>query len=163
MTRIAQVETICDAVLCLAAPALYEAGRTSIHKVKSGIAMARDYENTELWPSSYTATQFIVNRTTPPHRDAGGAPTHYDLLVSAGTHTSARFKIREEDLELSYNPGTMVLLCGKLLTHEVPGWEGGERICVAHFMKDSVHDHLQVARPPYPLQSRYFEMLDIQH
>jgi hypothetical protein len=103
--------------------------------------------------------QVIVNRLTPPHRDMGGSPTHYDLLVSAGTHSKARLEFREIGLELSYSPGTMAIVCGRVFLHEVRGWEDGERICVAHMMKDDVHDRQDVARPKWPEQSQYLSLI----
>ncbi|KAI6010014.1 hypothetical protein EDC04DRAFT_2610420 [Pisolithus marmoratus] len=59
----------------------------------------------------------IVNQETPPHQDQASAPSLLDLV-----------------------PGTMVFLAGKLLTHSVPKWEKGERIALAHYMKDAIHN-----------------------
>ena len=58
---------------------------------------------------------------------------HYDLLVSAGTHKEAELHLPELGLHLKYNPGVVVVLCGKVFLHEVQDWLGGERVCVAHY------------------------------
>ncbi|KAI6011636.1 hypothetical protein EDC04DRAFT_2609807 [Pisolithus marmoratus] len=76
------------------------------------------------WPSIYLGIDVIVNQETPPHQDQASAPSLLDLV-----------------------PGTMVFLAGKLLTHSVPKWEKGERIALAHYMKDAIHNRFGLARP----------------
>jgi hypothetical protein len=155
MGRIGHAEWLCNAVTALVAPNLYEAGRQAIERVQLGQDMNRTHGNVALWPSVFTGMQIIANRTTPPHRDRGGAPTHYDLLLSAGTHVKAELCLPEFGTKLSYPPGTIVELCGKVFIHEVDDWEGGERVCVAHMMKDDVHDRLNVMRPSWPQKADY--------
>jgi hypothetical protein len=123
--------------------------------------MFKEYDELDLWPSCFTGIQVIVNRTTPPHRDKGGSPTLYNMLVSAGTHTGSRMKCRELGLELAYDPGAIVIVCGKVLLHKVKLWAKGERICVAHMMKDNVHDKQDVAWPAWPVLSYYLSMIGI--
>ncbi|KAI6015711.1 hypothetical protein EDC04DRAFT_2608658 [Pisolithus marmoratus] len=79
------------------------------------------------WPSIYLGIDIIVNQETPPHQDQASAPSLLDLV-----------------------PGTMVFLAGKLLTHSVPKWEKGERIALAHYMKDATHNRFGLARPIPP-------------
>ncbi|KAI6007908.1 hypothetical protein EDC04DRAFT_2907519 [Pisolithus marmoratus] len=81
------------------------------------------------WPSIYLGIDFIVNQETPPHQDQASAPSLLDLV-----------------------PGTMVFLAGKLLTHSVPKWEKGERIALAHYMKDAIHNRFGLARPMFTWQ-----------
>ncbi|KAI6019104.1 hypothetical protein EDC04DRAFT_2607623 [Pisolithus marmoratus] len=78
------------------------------------------------WPSIYLGIDVIVNQETPPHQDQASAPSLLDLV-----------------------PGTMVFLAGKLLTHSVPKWEKGERIALAHYMKDAIHNRFGLARPMF--------------
>ena len=33
---------------------------------------------------------------------------------------------------------------------EVGDWLGGERVCVSHYMKDNVHEHLEIRHPHWP-------------
>jgi hypothetical protein len=117
--------------------------------------MAQQYNNVELWPSVYTGMQVIVNRVTPLHRDEGGSPQHYDVLVSTGKHMNTSLKIPELGLSFSYSAGTLVSFCGKILFHEVAGWKG-ERVCFAHFVKDTVHERLELRRPTWPKVQDYF-------
>ncbi|KAI6000232.1 hypothetical protein EDC04DRAFT_2908881 [Pisolithus marmoratus] len=80
-------------------------------------------------PSIYLGIDVIVNQETPPHQDQASAPSLLDLV-----------------------PGTMVFLAGKLLTHSVPKWEKGERIALAHYMKDAIHNRFGLARPMFTQQ-----------
>lgn len=109
----------------LVAPELYTTGKLAIEQVQLGQEMYRTHKNIPLWPSVFTGMQIIANRTTPPHRDRGGAPTHYDLLLSAGTHVKAELHLPECGVKLSYAPGTIIELCGKVFIHFVDDWEGG--------------------------------------
>ena len=145
--------------MALVAPEQYNFGRSAIDQVQAGVAMAKTYKNVQLWPSIFTAMEVIVNRKTPAHRDKGGCLAHYDLLVSAGTHKQAYMALRELGGQFSYNPGTVLVFAGKVFLHEVMDWEGGKQLCIAHFMKDSVHDRLQIPRPTYPTQNTYMQLL----
>ncbi|KAI6098440.1 hypothetical protein EDD16DRAFT_1498337, partial [Pisolithus croceorrhizus] len=103
------------------------------------------------WPSIYLGIDVIVNQETPPHLDQVSAPSLLDLVVSLGTH-DAQFHISELGTIFCYQPGTMIYLAGKLLTHSVPKWETGERIALAHHMKDAVHNRFGLARPAFTKQ-----------
>jgi len=43
-----------------------------------------------------------------------------------------------------------VTKCGSGFLHEVGDLLGGERVCVSHYMKDNVHERLEVQRPNWP-------------
>jgi hypothetical protein len=160
MQRIANAEGLCNALTALVAPDLFNAGQQAIQQVKLGQEMEHTHRNVALWPSVFTGMQIIANQTTPPHRDRGGAPTHYDLLLSVGTHVKAELHLPEFGARLSYAPGTIIELCGKVFLHGVEDWEGGERVCVAHMMKDDVHERLGVMRPPWPQIADYQALVE---
>ncbi|KAI6023235.1 hypothetical protein BKA83DRAFT_4053754, partial [Pisolithus microcarpus] len=103
------------------------------------------------WPSIYLGIGVIVNQETPPHLDQVSAPSLLDLVVSLGTH-DAHFHISEIGTIFDYKPGTMIYLAGKVLTHSVPKWGKGERIALAHYMKDAVHNRFGLPRPPFTQQ-----------
>ncbi|KIK23207.1 hypothetical protein PISMIDRAFT_100944, partial [Pisolithus microcarpus 441] len=84
-----------------------------------------------LWPSIYLGIDVIINQETPPHQDQVSAPSLLDLVVSLGTHDA---------LVDSHPNSTMIYLAGKVLTHSVPKWGKGERVALAHYMKDAVHN-----------------------
>ena len=52
-----------------------------------------------------------------------------------------------------------MVLCGKVFLHEVQDWLGGERVCVAHYMKDFVHERLGVPRPALPTEDDYLSLI----
>ncbi|KAG1828589.1 hypothetical protein DFJ58DRAFT_849011 [Suillus subalutaceus] len=52
-------------------------------------------------------------------------------------------------------PGTMVYIAGKVLEHGVPRWGDGERIVIAHFVKDKVHDKQGIPRPGLPMEQDF--------
>jgi hypothetical protein len=112
------------------------------------------------WPTVYSAIDVVANRLTPKHTDDGGAITFYDHLVSFGQDHEAELVLHDIDAEFAYKPGTSVLFSGKVLAHSVPMWsEGKERVMMAHYVKDSIQNRLEVARPLLPTQlgwwSRY--------
>ena len=108
-------------------------------------------KNPVKWPSIYSAVDIIINQETPPHLDGTAAPSLLDLVVSLGSHDTV-FQILDLGAVLAYPPGTMIFLAGKILEHHVPKWGKGERIALAHYMKDAVHNRSQVERPPFARQ-----------
>jgi len=46
-----------------------------------------------------------------------------------------------------YMARDVVAVCGKQFLHEVGDWLGGERVCVSHYMKDNVHERLEIHCP----------------
>lgn len=166
LRKIQHVELLCNAVTALVTPGMYDIGKEAIIKTKLGVEMDGLHDNVQLWPSVFTALEVIVNRKTAAHRDKGGCHTHFDLLVSLGTHKKAMLHLRELKLSFLYLPGTMAAICGKVFLHEIvdgeggKGWDGGERICVAHYMKDKVHNRLGLPRPTWPMRERYTSLVE---
>lgn len=108
------------------------------------------------WQSVYTGIAIISNRVTPPHRDSKGKPEWFDLLMSyAGGDAKPKLVINDLGLELDYSSGTVVGLCGTIFEHEVGSWGEGDRVCYAHFMRDSVRQRLQVHDPGWVTQSMF--------
>jgi len=145
--------------MAIISPELFDSGLKAIELIKQGREMAKPHPHQQLWPSIFSGSQVIVNWVTPPHRDSGGCPTHYDLLVSAGTHTQAKLSIPELGVHLSYRPGDVVAVCGKGFLHEVGDWSGGERVCMSHYMKDNVHERLEVQHPNWPKEQDYLSLV----
>ena len=46
-----------------------------------------------------------------------------------------------------YVLGTLIFLRGHILPHEVEAWEGGQRVCVAHFTHQSLWDQFGMKCP----------------
>jgi hypothetical protein len=120
------------------------------------------YDNVSLWPSFFSGIEVISNRRTPPHRDAKAATSAYDFLLSAGRHKSAVMELPDLRAKLSYTPGTLVAICGRVLRHAVTNWDSGERLCIAHFIRDAVHNRLGIKRPDWVTNQPYLQMMDGQ-
>lgn len=111
--------------------------------------------NPVVWPSTFSGMEVIVNREMPHHRDPGASVSIYDLLVSLGQDHQAVLDLPDLGAQLGYPPGTMVYIAGKVLEHGVPRWGDGERIVIAHFVKDKVHDKQGIPRPGLPMEQDF--------
>jgi hypothetical protein len=159
--RIHHVEGILNCIGMLICPDMFTAGAKAIKMLKEGIEVGKDYNNVQLWPSFFSGLEVISNRITLPHRDRHSAPAMYDFLVSAGNHDGTWFKLPDIKTRLLYNPGTVTAICGKVLRHAVLKWQDEtERLCIAHFMRDRVHERLSIPRPDWVTDARYLEMMD---
>ena len=138
----------------------FDIGSIAVRKLKNGQAVTNWHENVKLWPSFFSGIEVISNRTTPCHRDIGSAPPDYDFLVSAGNHTEAWFHLPDLMAKLLYKPGTVTAISGKVLRHAVYSWEGGERICIAHFTRDLIHNRLGLPRPNWVQIHKYLDMME---
>lgn len=107
----------------------------------------RDPENLpramEYWTSPFSGISVISNRETPIHRDTGGRNSWYDLLLTLGNYELGRFEVPGIGLRLAYDPGTIVAVAGKTIAHGVSPCEG-DRVCIAYFMRDGVHEQLGI-------------------
>ena len=139
---------------------LFSTGMASIDKLMRGEELNTWHDNVKMWPSFFSRMEVIANRHTPSHRDGQGGPACYDFLVSAGRHSNAWLDLPDIDARLSYDPCTVVALCGKILRHGVdPNWTG-ERLCIAHFIRDNVHNRLKLERPPWVSHNSYLSFMD---
>ena len=155
-------EYLCNAILALTHPALFDAGMQAMQQLQlnPGIEHVKTHKQVALWPSVFSGIGVISNRITPRHRDTDSWYTWYDLLASLGTHKEAKIKVDELGATFSYCPGTVFLVCGRLLSHSVDRWEDGERICAAHYMRDMLHERLGVHRPHWCRFSIYTRLFD---
>lgn len=160
LETIANGEYILNAIAALVCPGLYSIATRAIGKLKHEDHVKTPHPHAQLWPSFFSGIEVISNRVTPIHRDSKSAPPVYDFLVSAGTHTNAWLDLPDVKARLLYNPCTVVAVCGKVLRHGVESWEGGERLCFAHFIRDAVHDRLQLPRPEWVTIRAYMACMD---
>jgi hypothetical protein len=123
----------------------------SIDLLKQGDGLNTWHDNVKLWPSFFSGIEVVSDRHTPSHHDGQGGPGFYDFLVSAGRHTNGWLDMPDLNARLSYDPCTVTVVacCGKILHHGVdPNWIG-ERLCIAHFIRDNVHNRQELQRPPW--------------
>jgi hypothetical protein len=136
-----RISSCANSILALAHPELYSVaakGLESLRKRKETGSVAR------FWTTVFTGIAAISNRLTRQHIDKFGHFTWYDLLISVGTYKHATLIMHDLGATFEYNSGTAVLLCGRLLKHEVPFWGSGDRVCWAYFMRKAVLERLGV-------------------
>lgn len=136
-----------DSILKLVAPDLYIAGWNA---VKKSMDQHRDQPNVMLWPCAFSGITVIANRKTIVHRDSGGWPACYDLLLAGGNYGIGTLDVPDLNAKFVYNPGTVIAISGKVLRHSIEEWDGGERLCLAHFMRNNVHNRLNVMQTQWP-------------
>ena len=147
------VEQFMNLTLSLIHPDLFECGLEMLR-------ILRKTQGTEAiaqrWQSIYTGIAIICNRISPAHRDSKGNPEWFDTLLSySETGASPRLRITDIGLDLEYSSGTVVGFCGSVLKHSVESWGMGDRICYAHFMRESVRNRLNVNRAGWVYQDKY--------
>ncbi|KAG2030611.1 hypothetical protein BDR03DRAFT_822265, partial [Suillus americanus] len=143
------------AITAASAPDLFEAGALAITWVVEELQGSGRQISAPIfhWPLIFSGLEIIANRTTLSHQDAGGSPTLFDLLISLGSSHEAKLTLADVGAELDYNPGTMVFISGKVLQHSIGPWGPGERLIIAHFMKDKIHSRVKVSRPTFSMQA----------
>lgn len=138
------MESLINGILALVNPPLYRSGLEAFCKLKmEEKSLAWRSPSWEKWVSLFSGIGVIADRRSPPHKDTGGWPDAYDLLASMGKHESAELKVHESGHRLSYNPGTLVAIAGRRLTHSCTTWQGS-RLCLAHYFKQDVFERLGI-------------------
>ncbi|KLO17329.1 hypothetical protein SCHPADRAFT_887118 [Schizopora paradoxa] len=90
----------------------------------------------------------IFNRQTPLHNDSLDCPTGWQFIIAAGHFTSGgSLYIPHLDLSLRLLPGDLVALRGRVLSHEIEPWSGGQRISMVNFTHESVWKYAKVPMP----------------
>lgn len=153
-------------VLSIIHPELYKIGQEAMAKLRTnpsepvGGPWVADDETARLhqvlseWGHPWTAMSIMVNRATPCHRDVNGRNTWMDVLVTVGDYTLGRLELPGLGLRLEYNPGTVVALLGKVVTHGAAEVMG-ERACLAYYMRNGVHERLGMPAGTWMNVSQY--------
>ena len=104
------------------------------------------------WPIVYSGIDVMVNCLTLLHLDWEGVVTFYDHLLSLGGGHNATLDLDDFDAHFAYGSCTSIFLTGRVFLHSALQWSGGERIAIAHYSKDNVHDYVDIPRPALPIQ-----------
>jgi len=144
-----------SAILAVIHPKLYEAGRETLSRLRNIPEIEPGPQNVlRRWTSVFSGVSVICNRKTPLHRDSKSRFQWYDMLVSLGRYTDCDLDLPGLGVSLTYNPGTVVGLSGMMLEHAVPSFEG-DRVCYAYFMRNKVHERMDVPGHDYMTTSYY--------
>lgn len=96
----------------------------------------------KLWTSPFSALSVITNRNTPAHRDTKGRNEWLDFVVALGEDDSIGIMTFPGlGISVGYNPGTIMAIAGKVIRHAAD-FEGGERACIAYYMRNKVQERL---------------------
>jgi hypothetical protein len=87
------------------------------------------------------------NRQTPLHLDGADPLNAWVTLMTLGEFTGGELYIPSLNLRLHYEPGAIVLLKGRRLSHVVETWEGGQRISIVHFTHESLWREFGIVCP----------------
>lgn len=139
-----KLERFLNITLSLIHPEQFQCGLSMLRKLRQ-LETTRDLA--VQWQSVYNGISIISNRQTPSHRDTKGRIEWYDTLVSYSNGAAKpSLSIKDIGMNLEYSSGTVIGFCGSVLEHEVKSWGIGDRVCYAHFMRESVRERLDV--PP---------------
>lgn len=136
-----------NAVMALLHPGLFECGMDVLLELTQRPEIHTDsydaMEVLKIWPSIFNALSIISNRESPRHRDNNSRPEWYDLLTSVGPFYNSVLELPGIGVRLAYNPGTVFAFSGRVLQHGVCECVG-ERVSLAFYMRDNVHDRVKV-------------------
>lgn len=158
MKSTAESFALMGAFLYIAHPELYAAGRQVFRAIGENPSLIEEstavLDILQYWTSPFSGYSVISNRVTPFHRDNYSRAQWYDLLATTGPYEGARLMLANIGVELQYDAGTMVALCGKILRHGVPE-TAGDRVCIAQWMRDNVHSRAKVKAPGWMYWGQY--------
>jgi hypothetical protein len=89
-------------------------------------------------PLQMEGRELMYNRQTPLHPDKSDHKNGWAVLVVVGPFKGGELYIPCLDLRMRYTDGTMIMVRGKILPHEVEAFSDGQRITIAHFTHRSM-------------------------
>ena len=113
----------------------------------------------QLWTTPFSENGLISNCNTPLHWVNNSQGPWYDCLMTIREYEiGGRLVLKNLGLELDYSSGTMVFLSGKLVQHGISGINENQ-VCIAQYMRDNVHERMQVRLADWPTVSKTFMSL----
>lgn len=97
-----------------------------------------------LWDSLFLGHSVILNRTSGEHLDSHGLQRGFDGLLAAATFQKGDLYFKDMNLQLQFEPGTLVLFDGTSQRHSVLNWTGEQRISNAFFVHRSIFEELNL-------------------
>ena len=140
------------AILAIIDPALFQTALFCLRKLEQ---MTDDPSFLEIWPLVFNGVLVIANRWIRPHQDHGSKAHWPDILATIGNYPHAEFTLYNLGVRLSYMPGSIMVLWGKVVQHSVPPCDP-DRVCYALWMKSAIHDRVE------PPETLWAEVGDIE-
>jgi hypothetical protein len=148
-----QVELLMNVILFFIHPEQYSASVNLQEAVCANTVDERIPHHLSTWVSVFMGITWVMNRLTHPHRDRGGVNTLYDVIGNAGT-ASARMILCNLGLRVRYCRSDVVALTGRILTHEVPIWDGVDRVCLVRYVKADLFKEMGITTPSWSTVER---------
>jgi hypothetical protein len=146
-----ETSALISAILLVCHPDLYHAGLQCLEQLpKEKLIMSA----LEVWSSVFNGISVISNRETPFHRDTQTRAEWYDILCTLGGDDDTVLELCELGIRLLYRSGTVTALSGQLLEHGVSATVA-ERLCYAYWMRDFVHEAMNVQSPGWMVRQTY--------
>jgi hypothetical protein len=86
----------------------------------------------------YEGHQILLNIRSGEHVDRHDPKRSFAGLTAFGGHKGGYLVFPELGIRVRLEPRDGVFLRGRMLRHFVQDWEGGQRICIAHFTHSTV-------------------------
>lgn len=144
-----------SAMLRVMHPTLYEAGRQTMQRLATDESLTPAVDQ---WSSVFNACSLLSNRWTPIHRDNYSRPQWYDILTTFGVYRGAVMELPSIGVRCAYSSGTVMAFSGKVLQHGVPECDG-ERVCLAYYMRDNVHERMGVEAAQWMKMNYYADII----
>ncbi len=154
LDAISESNAILSAILAVIHPQLYDAGWETTKHLRDTPEIG-PLDVLSWWVSVFSGVSIISNRTTPPHRDGSSRFNWYDMLVTLGSYQNCNLELPGLGISLEYSPGMVVGISGSMLEHAVPSVEG-DRVCYAYFMRNNVHEWVNVPASDW-MYAKYYE------
>jgi hypothetical protein len=132
-----KAEAFIQALVWLTHRHQYHASTSAINAIVKTNMESRIQAHLASWPSIFSGHTWIINRSTPAHKDVKGFKSGYDYLSASGS-ALAELKLPDAGITCSYNPGTVVALAGRVMNHEVNQLSEGNRISVARWIRTAI-------------------------
>ncbi|KIK71907.1 hypothetical protein PAXRUDRAFT_91257, partial [Paxillus rubicundulus Ve08.2h10] len=116
LRKITSVQQLLTDILQVVHPSLHDICSQTLSTMQSNPNLQ---DSTTGWPTVFEVMELIVNHAMPWHRDSGGCPEAYDCLLNLGNCQEARFDIADCGASLSYMPGSVIYLTGRVLMHSI--------------------------------------------
>ena len=140
-------------ILAITHPKLYQSAIVMRDRMRADPGVA---EYIDRWGMPFSAVSLIANRQTPIHRDEKSLYTAADILLNTGHHTFTSMSLGSLGLRISYQPGTVIVLAGRLVAHGVTQFTG-DRLCNAYYFREILYRRLRIRDPGFMTQQAYID------
>ncbi|KAI5997271.1 hypothetical protein F5J12DRAFT_785210 [Pisolithus orientalis] len=129
VNQMSDTNALLSAILHVIHPQIYADGREALIHLGEQVEQWADSDMSSIlpiWSSTYSSMQLVTT-------GINGQDPWYDMLVTMGNYPPLDFVIPMLNLQLHYNPGTIIAFSGSALEHGV-GAVDSDRACLVNYM-----------------------------